>query len=279
MRNNNNPENPLRHTFNEVALLYNEIRPRYPDELFSTLIEVTHLKKNSTLLEIGPGTGQATKPLALKGFNIIAIEPGASLVEVMRQQLYDYKNIQIINGTFEEAVLPPESFDLVFAATSFHWIEPAVKFPKSHAVLKNKGHLAIIHTNHISDEKGDVFFNASQAIFDRYGFTDKHRKPGLPKNEELIARDLDEHLFKLVHFQLFPVTITYSARQFVQLLNTYSNHLSAAKEVQHEFYEAIEKLIHHSFQGKIDKHFSMSLTIAEKIISGDTLLRRFSLDL
>jgi SAM-dependent methyltransferase len=265
MCSNNDSRNSLKHTFNEVALLYNEVRPSYPDQLFSTLIDVSNLKRNSTLLEIGPGTGQATKPLAQKGFNITAIELGASLAEVTRQQLYDYKNIHIVTGAFEEITLPPESFDLVFAATSFHWIEPAIKFSKSHTVLKNKGHLAIIHTNHISDEKGDAFFNASQSIFDQYGFTDKHRKPKLPKNEELKADDIDEHLFKLAHFQLFPVTVTYTARQFVQLLNTFSNHLAAPKKVQHGFYEEIEALINNSFQGKIDKHFSMSLTIAEKI--------------
>src|SRR3954465_5205589 len=109
MRSNNTSANPLRQTFDEVALLYNEIRPRYPDKLFATLIGVTHLNKDSTLLEIGPGTGQATKPLAQKGFTITAIELGASLAEVMRLQLYDYKNVQIVTGSFEETVLPPAS--------------------------------------------------------------------------------------------------------------------------------------------------------------------------
>jgi SAM-dependent methyltransferase len=265
MHSTNYPKNSLRDTFNEIPLLYNEVRPCYPDKLFSKLIDVTALQKDSTLLEIGPGTGQATKPLAQKGFNITAIELGNSLAELARQQLHAYRNIQIVTGTFEETTLPPASFDLVFAATSFHWIEPAVRFSKSHTVLKNKGHLAIIHTNHISDEKGDLFFNASQPVFDRYNFTDKYQKPKLPKSEELKANDIDERLFKLVHFELFPVTVTYSARQFVQLLNTFSNHLAAPKEVQHAFYEEIETLIHHSFQGKIDRHFSMSLTVAEKI--------------
>jgi len=264
MDRNNDSKSLLKHTFNEVASLYHEARPTYPDELFSTLIDITGLQKNSTLLEIGPGTGQATKPLAEKGFNITAIELGASLADVIRQQLCDYKNVQIVTGSFEETILPPESFDLVFAATSFHWIEPAIKFSKSHTVLKNKGHLAIIHTNHISDEEGDAFFNASQPIFDRYDFTDKHQQPKLPKNEELRANDIDQNLFKLVHFQLFPVTVTYSARQFVLLLNTFSNHLAAPKEVQYAFYEEIETLIDKSFQGKINKHFSMSLTVAAK---------------
>ena len=56
-----------------------------------------------------------------------------------------------------------------------------------------------------------------------------------------------------------------SAKQFVQLLNTFSNHLAASKEVQQGFFEEIERLINNAFQGKIDKHFSMSLTVAEKI--------------
>jgi len=138
MNGEKNSGNSLRRTFDEAALFYHEARPRYPDELFSTLIDVTNLHSNATLLEIGPGTGQATKPLAQKGFNITAIELGDCLAKVAMQQLDDYKNIQIITGAFEDIRLLPESFDLVFAATSFHWIEPAIKFSKSHTVLKNK---------------------------------------------------------------------------------------------------------------------------------------------
>jgi len=257
--------NSLRHTIDEVALLYNEARPRYPDELFSTLIDVTLLHENSKLLEIGPGTGQATKPLAQKGFDITAIELGSALSEVAKHELQDYKNVRISTGAFEEITLPERSFDLVFAATSFHWIEPSIKYLKTHSLLKDKGHLAIIHTNHISDEKGDEFFNASQPIYDRYGFTDRHQKPKFAKNEELKASEVDERLFRLTHFQLFPIMVTYSAKKFVQLLNTYSNHLAAPKEVQHAFYDEMESLINNTFQGRIEKHFSVSLTVAEKI--------------
>jgi len=258
-------DNSLRHTFDEVALLYNEARPHYPDELFSTLIEVAGLHENSKLLEIGPGTGQATKPLAKKGFDITAIELGVALSEVAKHELRDQKNVRIYTGAFEEITLPANSFDLVFAATSFHWIEPSIRYSKPHSLLKDRGSLAIIHTHHISDEKGDAFFNASQPIYNHYDFTDKHQKPKFLKNIELTANDIDEHLFKLTHFQVFPITITYSAKQFVKLLNTYSNHLAASKEVQQAFYEEIESLINNDFQGKVEKYFSMSLTIAEKV--------------
>jgi len=259
-----NSGNSLKHSFDEVALLYNEIRPRYPEALFSTLIDVTGLHNNSKLLEIGPGTGQATKPLAKRGFDITAIELGVALSEVAGYELQDHKNVRIVTGAFEEITLPEKSFDLIFAATSFHWIDPSVRYSKPYSLLKDKGHLAIIHTHHISDEKGDEFFNASQAIYDRYDFTDKNQKPKFLKNTELKASEIDEHLFKLTHFQVFPTTITYSATQFVKLLNTYSNHLAAPKEIQQAFYEEMANLINNEFQGRVEKYFSMSLTVAEK---------------
>ena len=257
--------NSLRHTFDEVALLYNEARPRYPGELFSILIDIAGLHKDSKLLEIGTGTGQATKPLAEKGFDITAVELGDALAEVAKYELHDYMKIQILTGAFEEITLPPKSFDLVYAATSFHWIEPSIKYLKTHNLLKEKGHLAIIDTNHISDEKGDEFFIASQPIYDRYNYTDKHQKPKLPKSEELKPNDVDVSMFKLTHFQLFPLVITYTANSFIKLLNTFSNHLAADKKIQRAFYQKIENLINEKFEGKIDKHFAMSLTVAEKI--------------
>jgi len=256
--------NSLKHTFDEVALLYNEARPRYPAELFSTLVDVTRLVPGSALLEIGPGTGQASVPMAERGFNITGIELGESLAAVAKHELRAFKNVDIIHGTFEDADLPAKSFDLVYAATSFHWIDPSVKYTKTHKVLKDDGHLAIIHTNHVSDENGDRFFVASQPIYDRYDFTDKHQQPKLPRNEALRPNDVDTHLFNVVYFQLFPVVIAYTAKGFVKLLNTFSNHLAADKKVQHAFYRDIENLINEDFGGRIDKHLTMSLTIAKK---------------
>jgi SAM-dependent methyltransferase len=253
----------LRQTFDEVALLYNEARPRYPDDLFLTLMDVTKLDANAALLEIGAGTGQATIPLAQKNFQITAVELGQSLADVARHELQKYKNVQVLNTSFEEAVFLPGSFDLVYAATSFHWIDPSVKYSKTHDLLKDKGYLAIIHTHHVSDEKGDRFFIDSLPVYERYNFLDTPN-PRLPKAQNLEPSAIDERLFKLIYFELFPVVIPYTASNFVKLLNTYSNHLAADKQIQHLFYREIEDLIDEKFEGMIDKHFSMSLTIAQR---------------
>jgi len=54
----------LRSTFDEAAELYHRARPGYPAALFDDLAELTSIRPGSRVLEIGPGTGQATLPLA-----------------------------------------------------------------------------------------------------------------------------------------------------------------------------------------------------------------------
>lgn len=254
----------LKQAFDQVALLYHEARPRYPDALFSTLIDITNISTAAKLLEIGAGTAQATKPLAEKGFQITAVELGQALAAVAQHELQPYKKVQVLNTSFEAADLLPGTFDLVYAATSFHWIDPAIRFTKTHRLLRDKGYLAIIHTHHVSDEEGDLFFNTSQPIYERYHFLDDP-KPRLPNIKDLKPDEMNEQLFKLIHYQLFPVVITYAAKDFVKLLNTYSIHLSAPKEVQQLFYQEIADFINEKFNGKIDKAFAMSLTIAQKV--------------
>src|SRR6266567_2675260 len=88
-------------TFNQVAILYNKARPIYPDALFERLISVAALAPKAKLVEIGPGTGQATRPLADRGYEIIAIELGQDLADIARQELKDYSNVTVITGNFE----------------------------------------------------------------------------------------------------------------------------------------------------------------------------------
>ena len=209
----------LRTSFNNEALLYHKIRPRYPEPLFETLVQVTKLQKDADLLEIGPGTGQATEALAKLGYKITAIELGTDLAEVAKVVLKKFKNVEVITGSFEEVELPLESFDLVYAATAFHWINPKVRFTKPYNLLRYAGYLAIIHTNHVSDEAGDNFFFASQSIYNKYKKSDKNDDFRLPHAANLKINELDENLFKPVFFGAFPLVVRYTADEYIQLLS------------------------------------------------------------
>jgi len=255
----------LRTTFNNEAELYHAIRPRYPEELFVTLVKNAQLQSGAKLLEIGPGTGQATEPLAKRGYDITAIEIGADLAKVAQKVLARYANVKIITGAFEDVELQSESFDLVYAATAFHWIKPEVKFSKPHKLLKERGHLAIIGTTHVSNEKGDEFFFASQPIYKKYKPGGKHDDNfRLKRADELKADEVDKNLFAPVFFHSFPLVVPFSAKEYAQLLNTYSPTISMEPDQRAGFLEEIEKLIEEKFGGSIQKHFAMTLTIAKK---------------
>ena len=84
----------LRATFEEVPELYDAARPLYPPQVFDDLVELTSLDAGSRVLEIGPGTGQATLPLAGRGFRVVGVELGERLAAFARRKLADFPNVR-----------------------------------------------------------------------------------------------------------------------------------------------------------------------------------------
>ena len=62
------------------------------------IIETANLKPNDTILEIGPGIGTLTQELAKNAGKIIAIEKDKKMIEILKETLADYKNIEIIHA-------------------------------------------------------------------------------------------------------------------------------------------------------------------------------------
>jgi 16S rRNA (adenine1518-N6/adenine1519-N6)-dimethyltransferase len=61
------------------------------------ILESAEIKNDDIVLEIGPGLGFLTKELAKKAKKIIAIEKDINMVEILKKELSDFKNIKIIN--------------------------------------------------------------------------------------------------------------------------------------------------------------------------------------
>ena len=117
----------LRQTFDETAARYDRVRPGYPAALFDDLASLCGLRAGSRVLEVGCGTGQATVPLARRGYVVCAVELGARMAEVARARLAAFPAAEVERAAFEDWPLPPASFDAVMAATAFHWLDPEVR--------------------------------------------------------------------------------------------------------------------------------------------------------
>ena len=134
----------LGRVFNDVADVYDRARPTYTDEMFADLVAITGLTRQSSILEIGCGTGQATQSLAALGCSVAALEHGDALAELARERLGASPNVAIETTTFEEWDDRGQRFDMLVAAASWHWIDPAIGWRRAHQVLRPGGWLTVL---------------------------------------------------------------------------------------------------------------------------------------
>ncbi len=122
----------LRQTFDSAAALYHQVRPDYPEELLEAVIDAAGLRRGDRLLEVGCATGKATIPLAEWGFRITCVELGPALAAEARRNLAKFADVEIVEGSFEEwKPTRNQVFDLVYAATAWHWIDPDVRYARA----------------------------------------------------------------------------------------------------------------------------------------------------
>jgi SAM-dependent methyltransferase len=255
----------LRSTFTTVAELYARARPRYPSELFDDLIELAGLRQGARVLEIGPGTGQATRPMAERGFLITAVEIGLDMAAVARRELAEFANVEVVTAAFEGWPLPDDKFDLVMAATAFHWIEREHAEPKVAAALKPGRALAVIHNEHVAGGTA-AFFDQVQRCYEQYM---PSTPPGLQcpmaaDTATLVADIAGTGLFEPAVVRAYGFDIDYTTSEYLDLLRTYSGHISLDQENQTHLFECIAGLIDGSFGGRITKHYEATLVLAKR---------------
>jgi len=254
----------LRETFGEVPELYDRARPVYPRALFDDLVELTGLPKGGRILEIGPGTGQATLPLAQRDFQIMGIELGEGLASVARRKLQSYPKVQIVNETFEAWTPLEEPFDAVVAFTAFHWIDPDVRFKKAAEILRAEGALAIVATNHVRVAAGDQFWARVQEDYDAIDPNDDNAPPPLPED---VTDSSDEiaagGYFQNVAARRYLWDVVYTADEYIDVLDTYSGNRRIEPERRQRLYGAIRQRIEARPDRKVTKTYLATLNVAQ----------------
>ncbi|MCP4085900.1 MAG: methyltransferase domain-containing protein [Actinomycetia bacterium] len=110
------PTGDMRLTFNEVPDLYENVRPSYPADLFDHLFE--RLPHNPRILEVGPGTGQATQGLVERGAPLTAVEIGPALAAILDSKYQHSDRVRVVNDSSETAPLDGRRFDAGVSATA-----------------------------------------------------------------------------------------------------------------------------------------------------------------
>ena len=128
--------------FDEASEYYDTFRPSYPTQLIDCIVEKTAIPFGARILEIGSGSGKATKLFVKRGFELLCVEPGENLVAVGQKKFKDSK-VKFITTRFENWEYIPEYFDLALSAQAFHWVPKPVGFEKCARALKPNCFLAL----------------------------------------------------------------------------------------------------------------------------------------
>jgi SAM-dependent methyltransferase len=231
---------PLRRTFDAAADLYDSARPEYPDRLFDDLVELAALTPGARLLEIGCATGKATRPLLARGFSVVCVELGAQLAERARRNLAGLR-VEIHVEPFETWQSDAGAFHLVYAATAWHWVDPAIRYRKAHELLRPRGHLAFWSAVHAFPDGFDPFFTEIQEVYDEIGESYGGAWPPAPPEETPDSSDEIERsgLFENVRVRRYVWEQSYSAEEYIALLDTFSGHISMEAAARERLYGEI----------------------------------------
>jgi SAM-dependent methyltransferase len=263
----------LRTSFEDVAELYDRARPTYPAELFDDLAALARLAEAARVLEIGCGTGQATLPLAERGYRITCVELGAKLAAAARRKLARFPNAEVINADFERWQPQHAEFDAAVAFTAFHWISPELRYAKTASLLRDQGMLAVVSAKHVLPAGGDDFFVEVQRDYEAVVPDDPGTKAaaGGPPSPEAVTDPSDEisasGRFRNVAAQRYVWEVIYGADEYVALLNTYSGHRALDDETRERLLSRIHARIEARPARRVRKTYLATLNIAERLLA------------
>jgi len=250
-------------SFDEVASLYDEVRPGYPERLIEDTITLSGIPDGGQILEVGCGPGKATIPFARRGYQMLCLELGGQLARLAAQNLAAYSRVTVANVAFEAWPLQPAAFNLVLSAEAWHWIAPDVGYRRAATALRPGGALALCwHQQPLPDTP---FY---RALVDLYA--EKAPEPLLvahPDPDGLITETVTaidtSGFFGEVDVRTYWWTATYSSGQYLKLLNTYSMYRALEADVRERLLVAVAKLVA-EFGGVVERPYRTVLYVARR---------------
>jgi len=260
----------LGRVFNEVPELYDRVRPTYPDELFADLVSITGMDGRSSLLEVGCGTGQATRSLAALGCSVTAVEPGADMAALARQRLATFRHVTVETSTFEEWDDRGRRFDVLVAASAWHWVDPSLGWRRAHDVLHPGGWMALLGNVVVRRPDEPEVYAGTADLHER--FSPGNPDWGHPPLEEEL-RTTDEgwglvsdqgDLFGPTIVRWYPIVQWFNGDGFADLLRSTSPYRRLDGDVREPLLDAIAERIRTRMGNRASRRYLSVLRVGQR---------------
>jgi ubiquinone/menaquinone biosynthesis C-methylase UbiE len=265
--------------FDEIAVNYDRYRWDYPAELFADAIQYSEHGNGKKAIEIGAGTGKSTTPFLDAVYDVTAIEMSANMSVFLLDKFKEYQNFNVITSTFEDARLDDDSYDLIYSASAFHWIDADVGCPKVMRLLKNGGAFVLFRNNAVRSNEVGIFEAVNEAYEKHYyAHYPNHRRPidifkmtheDFLKPEEIYRgfrfNSLQEYGFDDVTMNLYNAARMYAPDEYISLMDTMSDHRALPEHYREPLYADIKKaIVNHG--GQMEMSFIFQLYMGRKMI-------------
>ncbi len=256
-------------TFEEVAVLYNDVQPSYPDALINDIIALSGITDSARILEIGCGPGNATILFAERGYTMVGVELGKRLAAFATEKCRDFPGVKIVNAAFEDWPLEENAFDLTISADAFHWIPPEIGYPKVARALKKTGTAAFFWN--VSVYRPSELIEAIDQVYQTVApdLTNPDHSQGLTPEwviDRITTRFNESGFYGQPTAREYPCVDTCSSEQYVKMLWTYSVHRNADRAKRENLYQRIKEVIDRA-GGTIDltRHVTLVYARVDKI--------------
>jgi SAM-dependent methyltransferase len=210
-------------SFGAAAAAYDRFRLGYPDEVVDRVLAYAG-RPVSTALEIGAGTGKATRLFAARGITVTATEPDAAMLDELRRHVP--AGVTTVQASLEDLPAGP-TYDCVYAAAALHWTEPQRRWQRVAALLEPGGTFASFGgPAQLADEALREAERAAREPFVRT--PDLGSPDGTPPEADLQWPGTELERSPLFHDVVQHVIVrrlTVSAREYVGQLSTLSAYL------------------------------------------------------
>lgn len=267
--------------FDEVAELYERVRPRYPAALFDDVNALTGAQPGTRVIEVGCGPGQATVGLLARGWHVHAVEPGPAMAARARDNFVGLP-FTVDVTTFDDWV-SPTTFDMLFSATAYHWVAPDMRWRLASAVLEPGGPLVLATNRTVA---GGEFHEVYRASADLHARLAPEVEFGLSPTAETIIGEVNERshdigavwevadsksgpsragtLFEPPEIRSYEWSVAYDTADATGLLRTYSPYLRVPRERRDRLLEGIADVIRDDFGGTVTRRYLAVLAVAKR---------------
>lgn len=247
--------------FDREAERYDRTRPTYPAALIDEVVGSS--PRAVRVLDVGCGTGIASRLMAERGARVTGVELNAGMAEIAERQ-----GISVEVASFEKWDPAGQTFDLVTSAQAWHWLDPAVSTEKAGSVLRPGGRLCVFWSvGHHPDDLALALLDAYRRVLPRevpmlvIGYAANRASDPTAGFSMVMDALRSCPKFGEPHMKTFEWSRRYTSDEWLDQLLSHSDHIALEPELREELFLEIGMTIDR-FGGTFDMAYSTILISA-----------------